>query len=573
MPDDTSKRPPELEYERPVGITRRAFRLLLLLTFVNTLLLGTSLMGPQHWQAVRNAYTGWKERRAQAQREQAQRAAQQAARVFRFPENHVAYTEVPEEAMKLDSEGLSYRPLATRVSNSHSGLPPPGWQAPVIAQPLVALATGEIKLHDEGLLFLHERTSPDGTAALVKVVIWANHAFAAKHHGNGTVDVTTFHLSKSRAVLATAFAPVAKNDLDEKRKFVLKLILPDMDSTPVATMKRPAGRESSTTQPVPIEPGNQLRLFGGSPDPADPSHFTIPYELDGQPGVIDGWLKDDALVLRPRQGRAIASPGDPAWELLPATNPVTGPDQEAQLLAIQEQCFTYIIPAGTVTYTEDPALAAALAGQREQYATISPRPAPPQNWVPPIARREPAFWTALRELSATFTVGYETTKPYPMLFLHERTTPSGQRRVVVMQWVAEQSWGGAEISRLLAGRVHAPAGRGVAATLIDHVQVRVRLPAPDAIRGRMTGKGAHVLQRPEPLTLFAGEPDPNDGSHFTIPYTIGETTGVIDGWVTDDQLILKPRLGERTSVQGQQTWVLGAAAPADASTAPRPLPQ
>lgn len=321
MPD-----PKPLEYDRSATtVTVRGFRTLIVLLVINTLMLGWFVVGPQASQFAKEQWSQWKERRVQAKREQVQLAAQQAANTFQFPENHVAYTEVPDEAMKLVSQGLSYRPLATRVSNSRDGLPPPGWQAPVIAQPLVALTKGEIKLHDEGLLFLHERTSPDGTAALVKVVIWANPAFAAKHHGNGTVDVTTFHLSKSRAMLASAFAPGSKNDLDEKRKFTLNLILPDMDSVPVATMKRPAGRESSTTQPVPIKPGNQLRLFGGSPDPDNASHFTIPYELDGKPGIIDGWLHDDSLLLRPRQGRAIPSSDTPAWELLPPAGPATTP--------------------------------------------------------------------------------------------------------------------------------------------------------------------------------------------------------------------------------------------------------
>ena len=289
--------------------------------------------------------------------------------------------------------------------------------------------------------------------------------------------------------------------------------------------------------------------------------------MDGQAGVIDGWLKLDGVMLRPRQGRPIASAREPAWEMLPATMPTTAPDPQARLLTLQEQCLAHALPAGTVAYTEDPAVAAGLADLRERYAPVSSQPASSEIAVPPVALREPPFWAALRELSATLPVGYVTTKPYPMLFLHERTTPSGQPRVVVVQWVAETGHV-ADVSRLLAGRMHAPASRTAAATLIDHVQVRVRLPAPDPSQGRPAGAHALNRQRPQPLTLFAGQPDPDDASHFTIPYAFGENAGVIDGWVSEDKLVLKPRLGDVSVAQGQQTWVLGAAAAANPSTRP-----
>jgi hypothetical protein len=35
----------------------------------------------------------------------------------------------------------------------------------------------------------------------------------------------------------------------------------------------------------------EFRLYAGRADPADPSHFTIAYEIDGKPGTIDGYLK------------------------------------------------------------------------------------------------------------------------------------------------------------------------------------------------------------------------------------------------------------------------------------------
>jgi hypothetical protein len=49
-------------------------------------------------------------------------------------------------------------------------------------------------------------------------------------------------------------------------------------------------------------PGH-LRIFAGQPDPADTSHLTIKYDLDGHAGTIDGWMRfGDNLQLLIRDG-------------------------------------------------------------------------------------------------------------------------------------------------------------------------------------------------------------------------------------------------------------------------------
>ncbi|MEA2708481.1 MAG: hypothetical protein QOF78_1082 [Phycisphaerales bacterium] len=48
---------------------------------------------------------------------------------------------------------------------------------------------------------------------------------------------------------------------------------------------------------------NNLRFFAGQPDPQDPSHFTIDYEVGGVKSTIDGWLTDDDFLrILPRGG-------------------------------------------------------------------------------------------------------------------------------------------------------------------------------------------------------------------------------------------------------------------------------
>lgn len=46
-----------------------------------------------------------------------------------------------------------------------------------------------------------------------------------------------------------------------------------------------------------------LRFFAGQPDPRDPSHFTVDYEIGGVKSTIDGWLTDDDFLrIIPRGG-------------------------------------------------------------------------------------------------------------------------------------------------------------------------------------------------------------------------------------------------------------------------------
>jgi hypothetical protein len=47
---------------------------------------------------------------------------------------------------------------------------------------------------------------------------------------------------------------------------------------------------------VRLDAKDQFRFYAGQPDPNDPSHFTIDYDLDGKRGRIHGRLKDDGKV-------------------------------------------------------------------------------------------------------------------------------------------------------------------------------------------------------------------------------------------------------------------------------------
>jgi hypothetical protein len=65
---------------------------------------------------------------------------------------------------------------------------------------------------------------------------------------------------------------------------------------------RHAGQSDLVIQRWHDEP---ITFMVGQPDPADPSHFTIGYTMNGQAGTIDGWLTDGRTVkMQVRDGPA-----------------------------------------------------------------------------------------------------------------------------------------------------------------------------------------------------------------------------------------------------------------------------
>jgi hypothetical protein len=60
-------------------------------------------------------------------------------------------------------------------------------------------------------------------------------------------------------------------------------------------------------------------MFSGQPDPNDPSHFTIRYQMWGKEDVLDGRLgDDDQVTLTPRH-----LPTEPATTAAPQINVTT----------------------------------------------------------------------------------------------------------------------------------------------------------------------------------------------------------------------------------------------------------
>jgi len=104
--------------------------------------------------------------------------------------------------------------------------------------------------------------------------------------------------------------------------------LPDAFVRPVAQRPFTGGAERVVPQ---TDYGNVLRFFGGQVDPADPSRFTIPYQVDGRDGVLQGRLKNDGVELLPREGEWRYDNGEVLrLDVPPATQPTVYPPVEAK---------------------------------------------------------------------------------------------------------------------------------------------------------------------------------------------------------------------------------------------------
>ena len=323
------KAAPALEYKADPGrVSVRGFRLLLVLTLVNTTLLGASVMGPQLFPFLRQQWTQWRAERA---KRQAEAAAQQAAAAkkqlalslqqqclaFSRPADMVVYDEDPaENARRLREGSKDYANVISTPSDA-----PPGWIPPTKAvMPDVYVdyqrARGVTTFGgpNEGLVFLHGLKSPAGVPYLVTAHIETVTNFGTRYVSEYTSGKTLrIHTQSKRRQLSVSAAAAGDVTTSPKRlSRQLTLVLPDTSDRTVA---RFAQQPDAAHRP-PVDYGNVLRLYAGQPDPADPTHFTIPYRLDGREGVIDGWLKEDRIELKPREGEWLFDRGE-AWMLPP----------------------------------------------------------------------------------------------------------------------------------------------------------------------------------------------------------------------------------------------------------------
>jgi hypothetical protein len=198
--------------------------------------------------------------------------------------------------------------------------------------------------------------------------------------------------------------------------------------------------------------------------------------------------------------------------------------KHGQFLYWQRQCLAYVPAPRHVVYETEPTLAAGLLKQ-PGYVNVAPKGAPP------VAAYTPRCWSEAMRIGgvAVANTGFGPGGPGACLFLHERTTRSGVRRLVA---------------------VHAPAGTPAVAAVPVPAPVIVQpatLTARPAVRDAVarvqldlsfeepSGGRFSLLSMPtgSGTRFFDGQADPADPSHFTIPFEAGGSRGTVEGWLEE----------------------------------------
>jgi hypothetical protein len=245
---------PALEYEPGHSVRRRKRRrrVAMIVVALGLVLLG-AWCGPAAARRLRVAYREHK------------------AKTYRAPPDRVVYEEDPARWPAMLGQS-NYRSL-----NASST----GWNAFVgYAVPEVdrLAQAGQLRLGGTAV-FCHARKTPSGRERLV--VVWLPSNGVRCNAQGATPDnqvQITFITSvvEGGTVLSERFTPVwvAPQSVAENRQ------------TPL-----------------------YARLFAGQPAIADPTHFTIAFDLDQYNDVIDGHLRDDdTVVLRPRNHEHMLNP-------------------------------------------------------------------------------------------------------------------------------------------------------------------------------------------------------------------------------------------------------------------------
>lgn len=199
----------------------------------------------------------------------------------------------------------------------------------------------------------------------------------------------------------------------------------------------------------------------------------------------------------------------------------------------QQQCMAWAIPSGTVVYQEGRGAAAA-ARQADHRLDITQAADlfPNDRWGPFLcATYHPQCWTRFGDALRAASI-YTVTPGRSVLFLHERRSPLGNPRLVMVEF-CPVGIGWLRANVLIPGTKQSPAAAALTA-----VTLSVR---------RTTERDV--------ITILAGQADPLDSSHFTLDCTFNEKPYVIDGYLKDDDHVrLKPRSGRCDATAGGADW-------------------
>ena len=291
-----------LPYEPPTtGVSRRQFRWLLVLILLQTVMMVQSTYAPGVSEWIRARWAQYQQDRKHAQSVAQKLAADRQMLAIVQPADSVVWEEDPARAASL-LLAVGYQPVSassTWKTSLSTSVPLIAYAAvPKILNPLASSPIG-----GDAVIFAHGRAAAGGAERLV--VVRFDGKLVMNDNANGPAGDEDLNdvIGKMQSIYAASYGGP-----DADGEFVLDTPVTELSIHPggdLAQMPMHWKASKSTSQPgtLKIDYIDQLRVFAGQPDPADTSHFTIHYELDGQPGDIDGWLAGNGIVrLKPREG-------------------------------------------------------------------------------------------------------------------------------------------------------------------------------------------------------------------------------------------------------------------------------
>jgi hypothetical protein len=199
--------------------------------------------------------------------------------------------------------------------------------------------------------------------------------------------------------------------------------------------------------------------------------------------------------------------------------------QRGHLLYWQRKCLIYTAPADQVVYEEDGYNPSPLLN-RPGY---SGWPVPPAanagstRWpIPPTIATLPAPPLAPYFTAGGLPPGWVAAPKGATAFLHERTSKTGHRRLVMIMRMPAHSapfhyaFGLTPFVSTPAGITTGPTYHYPRTDAIIRVLSDWRFPPTDGLR------------------FYAGQPDPGDSSRFTIRYDLSGGSGEVEGRLNDD---------------------------------------
>ena len=177
-----------------------------------------------------------------------------------------------------------------------------------------------------------------------------------------------------------------------------------------------------------------------------------------------------------------------------------------------DRCAAYTAPADQVVLRAGPRDPARPRPPAREFIDLS------SDQIDLAQRRPPSCWTRLARARPDIAPFQEVSP----VFLHRRKAGQGPERLVCLG--RSTSWSADKGVLIYL--------EAVFSTPSDPVPLRRSSRAVmaiwDAKPEMLSGAGG--------LVLYAGQPDPDDESHFTIRYELGGVSGTIDGWLREHEV-------------------------------------